>query len=203
MALKNESANEDRTYIDIVVGNAQDWPTEVKPYFYDKNSGVKTSNVRGKLISARGSMTPWARGVKSITLVVIDKDWDELHINGSITMGTKDLFNQALANIGQDVSLGIYLNRNGYATWSVRWADDEFVKATLMPFDKIDLDKIWKHVEDELGYFNTESKTFVKANKEPEDAPGTEKEESPKKSSKREVVRESTDEEITVEDLPF
>lgn len=200
MALKNESSNEGRTYIDIIVGNAQDWPTEVKPYFHDSETDVKTSNIKGKLISARGSMTPWSRGVKSITLVVVDKDGDELHINGSITQGTKDLFNQALANIGKDVALGVYLNKNGYSTGSVR-VNDKFVEDTLFPYNEIDLDKMWSYVEDELGYFDTKEKTFIKAKNAPADEADAPVKKAPanKKADKVEAVAE----EISIEDLPF
>lgn len=191
MALKEQSSgNEERTYIDIVVANAQDCPTEVKPYFEDKENGVKTSNIKGKIISARGSMTPGSRGVKSITVVVVDEDGDELHINGSITMGTKDLFNQALANIGIKGSLGIYLNKKGYPTGSVRDESDEFVKDTVFPFNEVTVEGLWEYVEDELGYYNTAEKVFVKAKNAPE-------------TQEQERVATTEDEEVNIEDLPF
>lgn len=185
MGLKQDnSPNGDvnRIYINYVT---EQWPTDNAPYFEDKKAGIKSTNVRWILKNIYGAKTIGKHTVKSMTFVILDDDGDELHINGSIVQGTKDVFNGLLNNIGNKVSISVYLNKNKYPTGSVRDEKGDFVDNTFFEFNAIDLDGIWAEIEANHGYFLKDgeaSRVFVEA--------------ANWKANNKE-------EEISIEDVPF
>lgn len=186
MALKQENINKDgvnRDYIDIKYEGGE---TTFEPKFVNKE-WVEAKSTSWVVKGFYGAYTKIGKWVKSITVVLIDDDGDEQHINGSIWYGTKDIFNGLINNVGNKVNISIYLNDKGYTTWSVRDENGNFVKNTLYPFDKINFEEMWKKVCGEYGYWLTEkgsdgkkTRIFIKGTKETKE-----------------------DEDIDVEDLPF
>jgi len=190
MALKKESSNENKTYIDYI---AEQWPTDNTPYFEDKDEGVKSTNVKGVLKEIYGAKTIGKHTVRSMTFVIVDWDGDELHINGSLVQGTKDVFNGLLNNVGNTVAVGIYLNGNKYPTGSVRNEKGDFVDNTFFAFNEIDIDGMWAEIEANHGFFLKEwedARIFVDAKNAPKNAP-------------KDAEKPSKEEDISVENIPF
>lgn len=190
MALKKEAPQEgaNKTYIDYI---AEQWPTDNTPYFEDKEGGVKSTNVKGTLKDIYGAKTVGKHTVRSLTFVIVDDEWDELHINGSLVQGTKDVFNWVLNNVGNKIGVGIYLNKNKYPTGSVRDEKGEFVENTFFEFNAIDLDGIWAEIEANHGFFFKDweaDRVFVEATNW--------------KADSNEVKAEAGSD-INVEDIPF
>lgn len=186
MALKQDNwngSNANKIYIDYKV---TEWPTEDSPYFLDRENNIQSKNTKGFLKGAYWAKTVGKHTVRSITFVIVDEDWDEQHINGSLVQGTKDVFNALLANIGKDVAVWIYLNKNKYPSGSVRDGKGNFVEDTFFPYNAIDLEGMWNEIVNNYGYFLKEGKNerkFVEALNKPQ--------------------TEIAQPEIEIEDVPF
>lgn len=170
------------------------WQTTDEPRFVS-NDWVETNSTSWKIKSFYWNHTTTWKWVKSITVVLVDEDWDEQHINWSMWFATKDLWNGLLWNIWLNVTIVWYLNNKWYTSFTVK--KDWEHTSTVLDYDKIGINEInsfWDYVAQKYWYWlnDWKDRKFINAT-------------NPNAEIWKKTWTQSEDnwEEISIEDLPF
>ena len=162
MALNNGNEGEDKTFINLKLTSTV-WPVEdIKkdaPVFTKLWDDYKPTwetfkNVSWKLLKLKSSFTPAKGRMWDIYwFKAFIEDGEEIYvIESTITNASKDLLNALLTQVGNEVKIWVYLNKNLYPSSSVRNSNDEFVEQR---FDFKSLDTVTLHAEIDIVCPNT------------------------------------------------
>lgn len=109
----------------------------------------KYSELSGKLIKIRSSFTPAKWRMWNIFWFKAFFDWwDKVAVvESTITNASKDLLNSLIPNIGKELKISLYLNKNWYPTSSVKDWQWQFVE-TAMPFNSINTETLFNLIKE-------------------------------------------------------
>ena len=158
MSLDNSTSSKKR-YVNLkFVSTVGPCEKDEAPFFVLKDENFtltdeKFSKVSGKVTKIESSFSP-AKGkmgdIYGFTLYIEDSSTDDIYaIDSTITNASKGLLNAALANVGKEVSINAYLNKNMYPTTSMRDSDGEFALLAIPDFKSVTTEKLFELIPKE------------------------------------------------------